>query len=170
MITGHDGDGGDDDDDDDADDAHADDDDAHLRAACYPTATCESSSIWFVIALLYFFFTVIFNRQNDAHHERMSTYSAAAAATVLAGGRLNGRNPMLQRPRERTLVDRRTRLHIDLLQEPEERPVLHQANSKPLSDSRGEGTTGALSSTSCIASRSAKGFAHCKLSGPRSGV
>ena len=103
MVTGHDGDGGDDDGDDDADDAHADDDDdAHLRAACYPTATCESSSIWFVIALLDFFFTIIFNRQNDAHHERMSTYSAAAVATVLAGGRLNGRNPLLQRPGECT--------------------------------------------------------------------
>ena len=107
-----------------------------------------------------------FTRQNDAHQERMFTSSAATAATALAGGRLNGRNPMLQRPRERTPVDRRTRLHTDLLQEPEERPVLHQANSTPLSDSRGESTTGALSPISCIASRSAKGFAHCKLSGP----
>ena len=108
-----------------------------------------------------------FNRQNDAHQERMFTSSAATAATALAGGRLNGRNPRLPAPEGERFNDRRTRApHRSPARAPEERPILHQANSAPLSDSRGEATTRALSSTSCIASRSAKGFAHCLLSGP----
>ena len=85
----------------------------------------------------------------------------------LPGGRLNGRNPRLLAPEAERFNDRRThRPHRSPARAPEGRPILHEANSKPLGDSRGEATTGALSSTSRIASRSAKGFAHCKLPGP----
>ena len=61
---------------------------------------------------------------------------------LLPGGRLNGRNPRLLAPEAERFNDRRThRPHRSPARAPEERPILRQANSKPLSDSRGEATT-----------------------------